>query len=70
MKTNINRTISTLMEYCTNHSVRMLSSETIYASNLASLQTLTNISKEIYTYGCLHCGYRKEIVYPKTKKSA
>jgi len=46
----------------------MLSSETFYSSTLASLQNLNNISKEVYTFGCLNCGYKKEITYPKTKK--
>jgi len=55
--------------FCTNHSVRMISSETFYASTFASMQDLNHISKEVYVFGCLHCGYRKELTYPKTKKS-
>jgi len=57
------------MDHCTKHSVRMLSSETFYSSTLASLQNLKNVSKEVYTFGCLNCGYKKEITYPKTKKA-
>jgi len=54
---------------CTKHSVRMLSSETFYTSTLASLQNLKNVSKEVIVFGCLNCGYRKEITYPKTKRN-
>jgi len=53
---------------CTKHSVRMLSSETFYTSTLASLQNLKNVSKEVYTFGCLQCGYTKTMEI-KTKKS-
>jgi len=40
----------------------MLSSETFYASQYA---TITTIAKEVYTFGCLNCGYRREMIYPE-----
>lgn len=57
------------MTTCNKHKVILLSSETVYNSGIISLQNGGNIAKEIYTYGCLSCGYRREFVIDNTKKN-
>lgn len=47
------------MTTCPNHRVVMVSSETVYASQYASIAT---VSKEVYTFMCHACGCKKELV--------